>query len=116
MTWSLWGLQYGMDEATSYTKQLLCSLLADGEQTTSQCKATSAKPKTQPQEPHTTNKTKQKNQQSKRNLFNESMTTIYLKGEQKVQERCTVPALWSAKVDNESLPLISGRKIEKFVL
>jgi len=47
-----------MDEATSYTKQFFCSLLADGEQTTSQCKATSAKPKQQPQEPDTNNKTK----------------------------------------------------------
>ena len=66
VTWSLWGLQYGMDEATSYTKQLLCSLLADGEQTTSQCKATSAKPRTQPQEPHTINKIKKKKKRERK--------------------------------------------------
>ena len=48
MSWSLWCLQHWVEQAASYTKQFLCTLLADGEQPTSQCKTTSAKTKTPP--------------------------------------------------------------------
>ena len=48
MSRSLWCLQDWVEQAASYTKQFLCTLLADGEQATSQCKTTSAKTKRPP--------------------------------------------------------------------
>ena len=49
MSRSLWCLQDWVEQAASYTKQFLCTLLADGEQATSQCKTTSAKTKRPPE-------------------------------------------------------------------